>query len=127
MNTTPTLSAAQRQQIVANCALTAWQRLNTVLQGLHLPAGTGPHVVATWLEGARPTARAEAQRALLALQRGRWSAESLPATGLPGVPAGAGLGLLLKAGPTTWWLRFAAQPALHVQSIERFVQQEGPR
>jgi len=115
-----TLTSPQRQQIVTNCSLPAWQRLNNVLQALHLPAGTGPQVVAGWLEGARPTARAEAERLLLALQRHRWLAEAMPATGLAAVPAGAGLGLLLKAGQTTWWLRFALQPVLHVQAIERF-------
>lgn len=122
-----TLTPPQRQQIVANCSLPAWQRLNAVLQALHLPAGTGPQVVAAWLEGCRPTARAEAERALLALQRHRWSAEPMPATGLAAVPAGAGLGLLLKAGQTTWWLRFSLQPTLHVLAIERFAPAGGQR
>ena len=114
------LTSSQHQHIVANCRLDSWQRLSLVLGALHLPAGTGPRVVAQWLEEARPTARAEAQRVLLALQRHRWAATGLPPTGLPGRAAGAPLGLLLKAGHTTWWLRFAAQPTLHVQAIERF-------
>lgn len=113
-------TAPQHQQIVANCRLDAWQRLSLALGTLHLPAGTGPRVVTDWLEGCRPTARTEAQRVLLALQRHRWSIERPPAIGLPGSPAGARLGLLLRAGQTTWWLRFATQPALHVQAIERF-------
>jgi hypothetical protein len=64
---------------------------------------------------------------LVAVQRNRWSAEAMPATGLAAVPAGAGLGLLLRVGQTTWWLRFSLQPTLHVQAIERFTPAGGDR
>jgi hypothetical protein len=112
---------SERQQIAANGRLDAWQRLGPLLSALHVPAGTGLQVVAEWLEGARPTQRSEAQRLLRALQRQRWAVAAPPRTGLPGrghdsAPAG----LLIRAGQTTWWLRFATQPTLHVQAIERF-------
>jgi hypothetical protein len=124
-----TLTATQRQQITANCRPDSWQRLSPLLNALHLPGGAGPQVVADWLLQARPTVRTEAQRVLLALQRHRWAVEGVPPTGLPGAAtgasAGARAGLLLKAGQTTWWLRFATQPALQVQAIERFTEGAG--
>jgi hypothetical protein len=123
-----TLTATQIQQITTNCRLDSWQRLGAVFTALHLPAGTGPQVVADWLLQARPTLRTEALRVLLALQRQRWSVEGVPATGLTGasntgLSASARSGLLIKAGLSTWWLRFAHHPRLQVQAIERFVQQ----
>lgn len=124
-----TLTATHLQQITANCRLDSWQRLGPLFSTLHLPAGTGPQVVADWLLQARPTQRTEAQRVLLALQRQRWGVEGVPVMGLSG--AGVGLsvsarsGLLIRAGHSTWWLRFAHQPRLQVQAIERFVQQAG--
>lgn len=127
------LTSTQRQQITANCRHDSWQRVSPLLNALHLPAGAGPQVVADWLLQARPTVRTEAQRVLLALQRHRWAVEGVPPTGLPGAAAGASAGarsgLLLKvgqaAGQTIWWLRFATQPALQVQAIERFTEGAG--
>lgn len=125
-----TLTASQLQQITTNCRLHSWQRLGPVFSALHLPAGTGPQVVADWLMQARPTLRTEAQRVLLALQRQHWGVEGVPATGLTsagdtGLSASARSGLLIKAGLSTWWLRFAQHPKLQVQAIERFGQHAG--
>lgn len=122
-----TLTASQLQQITTNCRHDSWQRLGPLFSALHLPAGTGPQVVADWLLQARPTLRSEAQRVLLTLQRHRWAVEGVPATGLSGsgasLSASARSGLLIKAGLSTWWLRFAQHPRLQVQAIERFVKQ----
>lgn len=124
-----TITATQRQQITINCRHDSWQRFGPLLVALRVPAGTGPQVVADWLLRARPTVRAESQRVLLALERQRWSIEGAPPAALPGAPAGlsasARAGLLLNAGPTTWWLRFAVQPVLQVQAIERFTGRVG--
>ena len=108
------MDQATRERISEHASLASWLRFVPCLPEL-AAAGTGPDIVADWLEACWPQAKAGSLALLRALQGQHWRIATADV-------AGGGLGRLrfvIHAGQSAWTVRLHAGSSLIASRVER--------